>query len=143
MRLFDYMFAYAPQFNADISGWDVSGATDMTGMFYDASAFNVDLSKWDVSRVAIMFRMFSGATCFHQRLNGKTWLNSKAFNLEMFANSPGSLGTAASTSQGSPLGSCPSPTPTKSNSFVNNAIVTLPSRVIMIVGIALAFGVSS
>ena len=44
-------------FNGDISGWDVSGVEDMTGMFI-GSKFNGDISDWDVSRVKVMDEMF-------------------------------------------------------------------------------------
>ena len=40
------MFIYAPTFNRDISEWDVSAVTDMTGMFQTAYAFNQDLGDW-------------------------------------------------------------------------------------------------
>lgn len=37
--------------NQDISSWDTSKVTDMTGMFEQAYGFNQDISKWDVSKV--------------------------------------------------------------------------------------------
>merc|ERR1719487_2444136 len=48
-----------------IGEWDVSGVTDMSGMFRDAPAFNGDISKWDVSNVRNMFGMFRHATSFN------------------------------------------------------------------------------
>ena len=40
--------------NFDISSWDVSNVTNMTGMFYCCYDFNCDLSNWDVSNVTDM-----------------------------------------------------------------------------------------
>ena len=47
--------------NGDISEWDVSGVTDMSGMFAFAIPFNGDISEWDVSGVTDMSEMFLGA----------------------------------------------------------------------------------
>jgi surface protein len=54
----------AATFNGDLSGWDVSGATDFTSMFEGASGFNSDLSGWDVSSVTSTANMFNQATSF-------------------------------------------------------------------------------
>lgn len=54
-------------FDVDISTWDVSSVTDMTGMFSGAS-FNGDISKWDVSSVTDMTQMFSGVS-FNQNIS--------------------------------------------------------------------------
>ena len=51
------MFACS-QFNGDISRWDVSNVKNMDHMF-KVSTFDGDLSKWDVSNVIDMFEMFS------------------------------------------------------------------------------------
>ena len=45
------MFRDSPNFNQDISGWDVSKVTDMFYMFLGASKFNQDLSSWNVDNV--------------------------------------------------------------------------------------------
>jgi hypothetical protein len=34
-------------FNQDISSWDVSKSTGMSGMFYRAIAFNQDIGNWN------------------------------------------------------------------------------------------------
>jgi surface protein len=44
-------FKSATLFNANISGWDVSGVTIMRNMFYNATSFNQDISGWNVSKV--------------------------------------------------------------------------------------------
>lgn len=43
--------------NGDISNWDVSNVTDMSGMF-QGTLFNGDISNWDVSKVYQMNCMF-------------------------------------------------------------------------------------
>jgi surface protein len=48
-------------FNGDLSKWEVSSVTDMSGMFA-SSSFNGDLSKWDVSSVTDMTRMFRSSS---------------------------------------------------------------------------------
>ena len=45
-------------FNSDISNWDTSNVTYMTGMFSGASVFNSDISNWDTSNVTYMASMF-------------------------------------------------------------------------------------
>ena len=60
----------APAHTADISGWDVSKANDMGGMFAGARAFNQDIGRWDVSKVTKMRGMLSYATAFTQDLSG-------------------------------------------------------------------------
>lgn len=52
-----HLFWFYKRFNGDISKWDVSNVTDMTGMF-EESDFNGDISEWDVSKVADMWKMF-------------------------------------------------------------------------------------
>ena len=63
------MFGSATSFNGDISPWDVSGVTDMSGMFFDANSFNGDISEWDVSGVTGMHEMFHGARSFNSDLS--------------------------------------------------------------------------
>ena len=64
------MFQFASAFNGNVSGWDVSGVTDMRGMFSGASDFNGNVSGWDVSGVTDMRDMFSGASDFNGNVSG-------------------------------------------------------------------------
>ena len=78
------------EFNQDISNWDVSNVTDMSGMFSGLILFNQDLNKWDVSNVETMERMFGlGGTAGRQVtvFNGNisSWDVSKVTNMsDMF-----------------------------------------------------------
>jgi surface protein len=47
------MFSSATKFNQDISNWDVSNVTNMSGMFSGATSFNQDISKWDFTNIAV------------------------------------------------------------------------------------------
>ena len=72
-------------FNGNISDWDVSGVTDMTGMFSGASNFNKDISDWDVSSVENMSFMFHNASSFNGDIS--KWDVSKVKNMSfMFHN---------------------------------------------------------
>ena len=63
------MFTYSG-YTGDLFGWNVSSVTDMQSMFSGASSFDSDLSGWDVSAVNNMDSMFSGATSFNSDLSG-------------------------------------------------------------------------
>jgi surface protein len=52
----------AGSFNQNISKWDTSKVTDMSGMFRSASSFNQDISGWDMRKVTYLDTMFDGAT---------------------------------------------------------------------------------
>ena len=58
-----------PNFNQDISSWDVSNVYDMTNLFNSATSFNQPLNSWDVGNVEHMNYMFFRATSFNQPLN--------------------------------------------------------------------------
>ena len=59
------MFRGAFSFNGDISDWNVSSVTYMGRMFFDATSFNQRLDSWNVSSVIDMHDMFAGATSFN------------------------------------------------------------------------------
>ncbi len=88
------MFYNATSFNHDISDWDVSNVTDMSGMFFN-TAFNQDIGGWDVSKVTDMGSsqaisgkngMFQGSD-FNQDIS--EWKVSNVTNMRhMFAGTP-------------------------------------------------------
>ena len=81
------MFYEVTSFNGDISTWNTSKVTDMSGMFFMDNSFNQDISSWDVSSVTNMGEMFDGATAFNQDLS--SWDVSLVNNLySMFSNAP-------------------------------------------------------
>ena len=76
-----------------IGTWDVSGVTNMAGLFYQKAQFNEDISGWDVSNVTSMggatawdgrsLGMFRDASAFNQDISG--WNVSSVTNMhEMF-----------------------------------------------------------
>jgi len=64
------MFREASSFNGNISSWDVSNVTNMSGMFYNAYDFNQPIGDWDVSNVTDMTYMFWRADAFNQDISG-------------------------------------------------------------------------
>ena len=60
------MFYNEQKFNADISGWNTSSVTIMSGMFVGAYEFNQPIGNWDVSKVTTMQYMFADARKFDQ-----------------------------------------------------------------------------
>ena len=64
------MFRGAASFDGDVSNWNVSGVTDMSSMFHGAASFNQDVSGWDVSGVTDATSMFRGAASFNGDVSG-------------------------------------------------------------------------
>ena len=79
------VFSQNDSFNQDISSWDVSNVTNMSGMFDRARNFNngnnqnKDISFWDVSSVTDMRFMFHNAWRFNQDIG--TWDVSKVTDM--------------------------------------------------------------
>jgi uncharacterized repeat protein (TIGR02543 family) len=65
-----HMFDNAPNFNTDISGWDMSQVTTATWMFGGTNNFNADLQSWDVRSLQDASFMFESATAFSGDLSG-------------------------------------------------------------------------
>ncbi len=74
------MFNYNGAFNQPIGNWDVSNVTNMSIMFGDTPAFNKDISSWDVSSVFSMFGMFENTQAFNQDIS--SWDVSNVTNME-------------------------------------------------------------
>ena len=55
------MFYECPNFNCDLSGWDVSKVKDIRCMFFNCHKFNSDLSRWNTSKVEYMNFAFDGS----------------------------------------------------------------------------------
>lgn len=69
----------------DLSKWDTSKVTSMVNMFYECSTFNGNISNWDVSKVKRFDSMFYGCSSFNQDISN--WDISSAENLSyMFYN---------------------------------------------------------
>ena len=68
-------------FNGDISRWDVSNVTNMTGMFMCCEDFNCDISNWKVPKVEDISYMFYKCESFDQDLS--SWNIPK--NIQMIA----------------------------------------------------------
>ena len=80
------LFYHIQEFNGDISKWDVSNVTNMSGMFM-GSRFNGDISQWNVSNVTDMGSMFDHAHSFNGDISN--WNVSNVTNMrEMFDHSP-------------------------------------------------------
>jgi len=74
------MFGGATSFNGDLSGWDTSSVTDMSGMFsYAASFEGAGLESWDVGNVTDMSFMFRAASAFNADI--KEWATGKVSNM--------------------------------------------------------------
>ena len=69
----------------DLSKWDTSKVTSMVNMFYGCTTFNGNISNWDVSKVTRFDSMFYGCSSFNQDISN--WDISSAENLSyMFYN---------------------------------------------------------
>ena len=64
------IFAHASSINdADISLWDTTNITTMSGSFRSASSFNQDIDEWNMSNVENIVEMFFNASSFNQNLS--------------------------------------------------------------------------
>ena len=66
----------------DVSGWDVSGVTDMGSMFYNCSSLaSLDVSGWHVSSVKNMGYMFAYCSSLAS-LDVSSWSSAKVNDVE-------------------------------------------------------------
>ena len=70
-NLFADSHSFGKEWTADISDWDTSNVTDMSGMFFYCKNFNQDLSKWNIDKVKDFSLMFSNCLILDQ--NFKNW----------------------------------------------------------------------
>lgn len=80
------MFEGATSFDQDISGWVVNGVSDMRQVFKGATSFNQDISGWDVSNATLLFDMFRDATAFDQNLGAWQFKDNADINLLFFSS---------------------------------------------------------
>ena len=73
------MFFGATKFSGDVSNWDVSSVTSISGIFYETQ-FSGDLSNWDVSSVLDLSYAFYSAFEFNSNLT--LWDTSKVVNMQ-------------------------------------------------------------
>ena len=81
------MFTMAYAFNQDISAWNTSHVTDMSGVFQLARAFNQDISAWNTANVTTMEGAFAGASAFNQNLG--PWDVRKVANMSQMMRDSG------------------------------------------------------
>ena len=55
--------------NINISQWDVSNVTDMSGTFWFCKNFNSNLNNWNVKKVRYMCNMFYNCSSFNSNLS--------------------------------------------------------------------------
>jgi len=76
-------FVGAIKFNQPIGGWNMSAATNLSGMFAGCTDFNnggsSNINNWNVSNVTNMAGMFSACTNFNQPIGN--WNVSKVTNM--------------------------------------------------------------
>ncbi|PPE06153.1 BspA family leucine-rich repeat surface protein [Williamsoniiplasma lucivorax] len=63
------LFANTELFNQDISRWNTANVTNMSNLFVANFTFNGDISKWDTSKVTNMQAMFNYTTAFQGDLS--------------------------------------------------------------------------
>ena len=103
-----YAFSDA-QGNPDITGWDTSAVTDMTGLFRRATSFNQNISVWNTSAVTSMRLMFVGASSFNQELS--TWNVANVTNMSFMFDGAVRFNNSDSPLIGSPSNILPGTKP--------------------------------
>ncbi|CAE7262880.1 unnamed protein product [Symbiodinium sp. CCMP2456] len=73
------VFAGLESFNEDLTAWQTSQVTDMSFLFAGASSFNRSLSSWSTSKVTTMRAMFYNATAYNQPL--RSWVTTAVIDM--------------------------------------------------------------
>ncbi|RPI86128.1 MAG: BspA family leucine-rich repeat surface protein [Nitrosopumilales archaeon] len=73
--------------DASVGNWNTSGVTIMTNAFYNATRFNKSLNSWNVSNVTNMSGMFCGAAAFNGNIT--SWNTSNVTNMNDMFNAAG------------------------------------------------------
>jgi hypothetical protein len=79
---FKHAFWNHSDFNIDISGWNMTGVTDVRFMFDGCKKFNMDIGKWDLKPTYVAGMLY-GTASFNQDLSGWDMSNVEQFT-EMF-----------------------------------------------------------
>ncbi|MFY7911964.1 MAG: BspA family leucine-rich repeat surface protein, partial [Emticicia sp.] len=78
-----YMFYNCTSLNTNINSWNVSTITSLFAMFSGATAYNQPLNTWNVSNVIDFGDMFNGATAFNQPLNSWVLNTNSGVNINL------------------------------------------------------------
>ncbi len=73
------MFKFTDVFNGNIGSWNTSHVTDMSYMFAGASAFDQNIGSWNTSSVTNMSGMFGDASSFNQNIS--SWNTSSVTDM--------------------------------------------------------------
>jgi len=81
----NYMFAYNPNLDFDLSKWNTSKVQDMSNTFRESPSLSTDLSRWDTSQVTSMEDMFAFVSDWNGDLS--RWNTSRVLSLRGMLNS--------------------------------------------------------
>lgn len=79
-------FRNCTSFNGDVTGWNTTGATSMTGCFQECDVFNQDLSSWDFSTVTAFTGFARGAHAFNNGGVGGVGVGMDTWDLGLVQN---------------------------------------------------------
>jgi surface protein len=86
---FSYVFAASRNplliyFNADLSNWDMSQATNLSYMFHRCRRFNSDVSRWNILNATSFSHMFAGCEVFNSDVS--RWNTARAVDMSFMFN---------------------------------------------------------
>ena len=79
------MFDGATAFNGDVSGWDTSNCTNISGVFKDAVNFNKSISSWNTGNSIAFVSTFENAAAYDEDLSALD-VSSAQFLVSTFKN---------------------------------------------------------